>query len=55
MRSLVPEDFARNREPIAYLAIGAALSAVYFVVPASPYMQARGIALRPGTAPHPTS
>jgi diguanylate cyclase (GGDEF)-like protein len=39
MGSLLPADFARNREAIAYLAIGAALSAVYFVVPASPNMQ----------------
>src|SRR4029079_19363564 len=39
MRSLLPAVFARNREPIAYLAIGAALSAAYFVVPASPNMQ----------------
>ena len=39
MRSLLPADIARNREPIAYLAIGAALSAAYFVVPASPNMQ----------------
>src|SRR4029079_677634 len=39
MGSLLPAVFARNREPIAYLAIGAALSAAYFVVPASPNMQ----------------
>src|SRR6478672_11674328 len=39
MRTLLPADFARNREAIAYLAIGSALSAAYFVVPAGPNMQ----------------
>src|SRR6476469_1738309 len=39
MGSLLPTVFARNREAIAYLVIGAALSAAYFVVPASPNMQ----------------
>src|SRR3954470_22889561 len=39
MGSLLPAVFPRNREPIAYLAIGATLSAAYFVVPASPNVQ----------------
>src|SRR3954453_8144149 len=39
MRPSPPADLARNREAIAYLAIGATLSAAYFVAPASPNVQ----------------